>query len=84
MTPRKLAPPRQVTDRTVTAELHIPGRSTIERGTEVTVAGIGRCVFSRHVVKGEAEWIDVTTARGFSRTVRPDRITRVHRTRRIV
>jgi hypothetical protein len=30
-----------------------------------------------------AEWVDVMTSAGRSRTVRPDRIVTVHRTRRI-
>lgn len=83
MKPTQSVPPRILTDRTTEPAIEV-GKRTVERGDEVTVSQLGRCIFRQHVTKDDGgEWIDVFTARGFARTVRSDRITRVHRTRRI-
>jgi hypothetical protein len=56
----------------------------LESGTELTVEGLGRVVFLSYAKSASgAETIDVITSRGFARTVRPDRIKTVHRTRRL-
>jgi hypothetical protein len=83
MTRARRTPPRVDTSRTYRDETTIHGRH-VERGTELSVAGIrGRCVFLAHVehVDG-AEWLDVVTSRGFSRSVHPDKVRTVHRARR--
>ena len=50
----------------------------------MTIHGLGRSVFLAYT-KGPtgAEWIDVITSKGRARTVRPDRIRIIHRTRRL-
>jgi hypothetical protein len=50
------------------------------------VSGIrGRVRFRQHVrnTTTGAEWVDVTTSRGFARSVPPAAIRTVHRTRRL-
>lgn len=80
---RRKTPPRVITDRTTSDRYDAPRRH-LERGDEVTVDGIrGRCAFvayTRHHETG-ADWVDVITSRGFSRTIRPDMIKTVHRSR---
>jgi len=80
MTPRRRTKPREITDRETSTTMTANHRR-IEPGTLLSIDGIrGRCIF-RQYVKHEsgAEWIDVMTSRGASRTVRPDRIVTVHR-----
>ena len=84
MSPRATAAsaPRVDPSRTYSPAMTVHGRA-VERGTELTVAGIrGRVAFVAHVrhVDG-AEWVDVITARGFARTVHPNKIKCVHRRR---
>ena len=84
MTPRaRKTPPRVITDR-VTVPTYDAPRQHLKRGDEVTVAGLGRCAFLAHTRhESGAEWVDLITSAGFARTVRPERIKRVHRTRRL-
>lgn len=78
---RRKTPPREITDRVASTEVKIPRRRLVEAGDELTIAGIrGRCSFVRYVRhESGAEWLDVTTSRGFSRTVRPEAVKTVHR-----
>lgn len=64
------------------AKLH--GREVAE-GDELTVRGIrGRVRFLRHVTTGAAEWVDVIAPlEGGWRSVRPERVRTVHRTRKL-
>lgn len=59
----------------------------LDRGTEVTVRGVGRCRYlgaRRDLASGEVSWIDVTDPRnGGTRSVAPDRLVRVHRKERL-
>jgi hypothetical protein len=80
MTPRRRVKPRVLTDRE-TAQTMTANRRRIEPGQPLTIAGIrGRCIFRQYTRHDSgAEWVDVMTSRGASRTVHPDKITRVHR-----
>ena len=83
ITPRKAVPPRVLTDRTTADRFDAPRRH-LERGDEVTIAGIrGRCAFVSYTRKDDgAEWVDVIHGKsGRSRVVRPDAIVTVHRDR---
>jgi hypothetical protein len=73
---------------TVSTTLHLPGRSLIEAGTEVSIRGErGRFRFLRHVTTTTGpEWVDVYGgAKGHEtlRSFRPERIRTVHRDRRL-
>jgi hypothetical protein len=64
-------------------EIRLRGQLVLP-GTELSVDGIwGRCRFIQHVRHGDLEWIDVMTSRDHQRTVRPEKVRTVHRTRRI-
>lgn len=84
MTPRKATTPRVDATRETASTLTVHGRR-VQPGTELSIAGIrGRCVFRQHVRhQSGAEWVDVLTSRGKSRSVRPDAIRTVHTRRRL-
>lgn len=75
---------RLTADRRTEDHLKIPNRTLIEKGTKLTVDGIrGRCEFVRYVEHASgAQWLDILTSRGFSRTVRPEAVKTVHRSKR--
>lgn len=55
-------------------------------GVEVNVQGIGRCRYGDHHLNpdGSVAWVTVYERRnGGARSVTPDRVTAVHRTRRL-
>lgn len=63
---------------------HQEGLARMERGSEVTVRGLGRCRFLRVVLAPSGAWADVAWPRtGAVRSVPLDRIRTVHRTRRL-
>ena len=68
-------------------ELLLAGRRTVlAPGTELTVRGLGRCRFSGAVLSDDNAvlWLDVYEPRcGAARSVTPDRVARVHRTRKL-
>lgn len=70
--------------RVYTPVAKIHGRR-VERGTELTVAGIrGRVAFVAHVAhESGVEWLDVATSRGFRRSIRPEAVKRVHTRHRL-
>lgn len=74
---------RRPQDRTVSDTLKLFRRSEIKQHTQLTVEGIrGKCSFIAYTRKDDgSEWIDILIPNGNSRTVRPDRIKTVHRTK---
>lgn len=68
-------------DREVSDTLKLFRRSLIEKGTRLSIDGIrGKCSFVAYTHKDDgSEWIDIVTPQLQRRTVRPDRIKRVHR-----
>jgi hypothetical protein len=72
-----------ITDRTAQPFMTSPTGRRLERGDEVSIAGIrGRCAFVQHVThESGVEWVDIVTSRGFARSVRPSTIRTVHRRR---
>lgn len=76
---------RLTKDRTTEKSLKLERRSPkIGIGTELSIEGIrGRCTFVQYTRHASgAEWIDVLTSRGFSRTIDPAKIKTVHRKRK--
>ena len=53
---------------------------TVDRGTEISIAGKGRMKFLEHVVNNAsgAEWVDCVDKNRSIRSFRPEQVKRVH------
>lgn len=79
---KRRTPPRVITDRRPVDHFTVNGRR-VEPSVEVTVDGIrGRCVVLACIQhESGATWVDVITSRGFARTIHPNKIKTVHRSK---